>query len=71
MFVRADLSRHDIHEIEQCRLDLERAAILVDMDPVYLPIFARCERELTITESRAAVDPISRARALLAARSRS
>lgn len=68
MSVRADLSRHDILEIERCKLDLERAAMLVDLDLIYLPIFERCERELRIAEAKLKADPVSRARALLAAK---
>lgn len=68
MSVRADLSKHDILEIERCRLDLDRAAILVDIDPIYLPIFERCDRELQLAMAKTKVDPVSRARALLAAK---
>jgi hypothetical protein len=55
-------------EIEKLRTAHALAVKLVMVDPEYLPIFERIESELTQAEAATLTDPVSKARALAAAR---
>jgi hypothetical protein len=53
-------------EIERCLLDLGRAAALVNLNPIYAPLFIRAEQDLAAAEALLILDPIARARAIIA-----